>query len=147
MILKLCSWEETGGIISAMTTSVATSPTQEAGSQRDLRYCFMRDAALVVRSMNQLNITELMERYRSFVDNAKINHPDTLQSVYGIGLENRLVDKTVRSPFKFNVIIGLTGDFLASVYRFIGWRATAVCAQSEWARLSTAARQLRLPDC
>lgn len=98
VILKLSSWEETGGIISSMTTSIATSKEPQSGSLRDLRHCYLRDACAVVRTMADLNVTSMMDGLRKFLSNAFANHPDSHQSVYGIGLENRLVDKTVRPP-------------------------------------------------
>jgi GH15 family glucan-1,4-alpha-glucosidase len=57
--LKLCQYEDTGGIIAALTTSIPEAP----GSQRnwDYRYCWLRDAAFVVRALNRLGATRTME--------------------------------------------------------------------------------------
>src|SRR5690606_24363905 len=53
--LKLCQYEDTGGIIAALTTSIPEAP----GTQRnwDYRYCWLRDAAFVVRALNRLGAT------------------------------------------------------------------------------------------
>jgi GH15 family glucan-1,4-alpha-glucosidase len=50
--LKLCSFEETGAIVAAMTTSIP----EIDGQQRnwDYRFCWLRDAYFVVRTLNRL---------------------------------------------------------------------------------------------
>ena len=53
--LKLCSFEETGAIVAALTTSIPEAP----GTQRnwDYRYCWLRDAYFVVHALNRLGTT------------------------------------------------------------------------------------------
>src|SRR5690606_1124855 len=50
--LKLCSFEETGAIVAALTTSIP----EAAGSTRnwDYRYCWIRDAYFVIHALNRL---------------------------------------------------------------------------------------------
>jgi glycosyltransferase involved in cell wall biosynthesis len=49
--LKLCTYEPTGAIVAALTTSIPESP----GTQRnwDYRFCWLRDAYFVVRALKQ----------------------------------------------------------------------------------------------
>ncbi|HET9484932.1 MAG TPA: glycoside hydrolase family 15 protein [Xanthomonadales bacterium] len=85
--LKLCQYEGTGAIIAAVTTSIPESP----GSPRnwDYRYCWLRDAAFVVRALNRLGATRTMEEYIRYVFNIATAHT-VLQPLYGIHFEDRL---------------------------------------------------------
>ncbi|MEO3473446.1 glycoside hydrolase family 15 protein [Roseomonas sp. CAU 1739] len=63
--LKLCSFEDTGGIVAALTTSVPEAP----GSGRcwDYRFCWLRDAFFTVGALNRLNATRTMEGFLRFI--------------------------------------------------------------------------------
>jgi GH15 family glucan-1,4-alpha-glucosidase len=63
--LQLCSFEETGGIVAAHTTSIPEAP--HSGRNWDYRYCWLRDAYFVVQALNQLSTTQTMESYLSYV--------------------------------------------------------------------------------
>jgi pentatricopeptide repeat protein len=94
--LKMCTFEETGAIVAAMTTSIPEAP----GTQRnwDYRYCWLRDAFFVVRALNSLSEVETMENYLRYLANVVSASPDGhLQPVYGIALEQRLVEREVGS--------------------------------------------------
>ncbi len=94
--LKLCTFEETGAIIAAMTTSIPEAP----GTQRnwDYRYCWLRDAFFVVRALNSLSEVETMENYLRYIANVVSASADGhLQPVYGITLEQRLIEREVAS--------------------------------------------------
>ncbi len=97
--VKLCSFEESGAIIAAMTTSIP----EAADSTRnwDYRYCWLRDAYFVVHALNRLGATKTMEDYLRYITNitnivatAKDGH---LQPVYGITQESRLTEKEIDS--------------------------------------------------
>ncbi|HEU4517616.1 MAG TPA: glycoside hydrolase family 15 protein, partial [Steroidobacteraceae bacterium] len=92
--LKLCTFEETGAIVAAMTTSIP----EAAGSQRnwDYRYCWLRDAFFVVRALNSLSEVDTMEHYLRYLTNVVGQATDGhLQPVYGIALETSLVEHEV----------------------------------------------------
>ncbi len=92
--LKLCSFEETGAIIAAPTTSIPEIPG--SGRNWDYRYCWLRDALFVVRTLNRLGYIETMEEYIEYLTNVVSSSPDGyLQPVYGIGLEHRLHERTL----------------------------------------------------
>ncbi len=81
--LKLCSFEETGAIVAAMTTSIPEAP----GTERnwDYRYCWLRDAYFVVYALNQLGATGTMEGFIHYITNAAaLDQPAPLKPVYGI---------------------------------------------------------------
>jgi len=90
--LKLCSFEETGAIVAALTTSIPEAP----GTQRnwDYRYCWPRDAYFVVHALNRLGATRTMEGYLSYLTNIAAGSDGRLQPVYGIGLESQLHERT-----------------------------------------------------
>lgn len=81
--LKLCSFEETGGIVAAMTTSIPEAP----GTSRtwDYRYCWLRDAYFVVHALNRLGATRTMEDFIRYITNVAALEPDApLKPVYSI---------------------------------------------------------------
>jgi GH15 family glucan-1,4-alpha-glucosidase len=94
--LKLCTFEETGAIVAAMTTSV---PEIEGGGRNwDYRFCWLRDAYFVVRTLNRLGYIETMERFLSYINNIVVSAEDGyLQPVYGIALESRLVERQIET--------------------------------------------------
>jgi GH15 family glucan-1,4-alpha-glucosidase len=73
--LQLCSFEETGGIVAAHTTSIPEAPG--SGRNWDYRYCWLRDAYFVVQALNQLSTTQTMEAYLNYVTTvaAQLNEP------------------------------------------------------------------------
>ena len=92
--LKLCQYEDSGAIIAAMTTSIPEAP----GSSRnwDYRYCWLRDAAFVVRALNRLGATRTMEEFLRYIFNIA-THDGSLQPLYGIGFEEKLEEHEVES--------------------------------------------------
>ncbi len=88
--LKLCQYEGTGAILAAMTTSIP----EASGSMRnwDYRYCWLRDAAFVVRALNRLGATRSMEEYLRYVFNLASTDGE-LAPVYGIHFERELHER------------------------------------------------------
>jgi GH15 family glucan-1,4-alpha-glucosidase len=92
--LKMCSYEPTGAIVAAMTTSIP----EAAGSGRnwDYRFCWVRDAFFVVRALNSLAAVRTLEHYFRWIMNVVAGAKDGhIQPVYGIGLETRLDEGTI----------------------------------------------------
>ena len=85
--LKLCQFESTGAIIAAPTTSIPEAP--DSGRNWDYRYCWLRDAAFVVRALNRLGATRSMEEYLGFMLNL-ISANGELNPVYGVTFEDQL---------------------------------------------------------
>lgn len=78
--LKLSSFEETGAIVAALTTSIPETPG--SGRTWDYRYCWIRDAYFVVKALNRLGATRTMEEFISFI--LGIASDDPLRPVYGV---------------------------------------------------------------
>ena len=93
--LKLCTFEETGAVIAAMTTSIPEAPH----SQRnwDYRYCWLRDAYFVVHTLNRLSATRTLEHYLRYIQNvvAKGTEGEILQPLYSLTLEDRIEERIV----------------------------------------------------
>lgn len=89
--LKLCSYEPTGGIVAAVTSSVPEAP--DSGRNWDYRYCWVRDAFFTVRALNSLAANRTMENYfrwlMNLVADANGGH---IQPVLGVGLETQLTE-------------------------------------------------------
>jgi len=79
--LKLCNFEETGGIVAALTTSLPEAP--HSGRNWDYRYCWLRDAYFVVKALNAIGATRTMEQYIAYILSIAGNE-DTLKPCYGI---------------------------------------------------------------
>jgi GH15 family glucan-1,4-alpha-glucosidase len=81
--LKLNTFDDTGAIIAAMTTSVPEAP--DTLRNWDYRYCWLRDAYFVVNALNRLGATRTMEHYLSYLLNVVAGAGNgALQPVYGI---------------------------------------------------------------
>ena len=90
--LKLCSFEHTGAIAAALTTSIPEAA--DSGRNWDYRFCWLRDAYFVVHALNRLGATRTMEDYLRYITNVILAATDGhLQPVYGISLETRLVER------------------------------------------------------
>jgi GH15 family glucan-1,4-alpha-glucosidase len=90
--LKLCVYEETGGIVAALTTSI---PEHE-GSERnwDYRYCWLRDAYFTVTALNRLSAVGTLERYLGYLRNTvALTKGGHIQPVYGVALEDDLTEE------------------------------------------------------
>lgn len=93
--LKLCQSEATGAIVAALTTSLPESP--DSGRNWDYRFCWLRDAAFVVRALNRLGATRSMEEYIRYAFNLAINKDEEIGPVFGITYERELTEREVDS--------------------------------------------------
>lgn len=91
--LKLCSYEDTGAIIAAITTSIPESAN--SGRNWDYRYCWIRDSYFTIQALNRLGATRTMEGYLRFIQNLTAIQPLHLQPCYGIDGEVRLDEHVV----------------------------------------------------
>ena len=94
--LKLNTFDDTGAIVAALTTSIPESPN--SGRNWDYRYCWIRDAYFVVTALNRLGTTHTMERYLRYLVNVVAGPTGGhLQPVYGIDGKTHLEEREVES--------------------------------------------------
>jgi GH15 family glucan-1,4-alpha-glucosidase len=81
--LKLCTFEDTGAVVAALTTSVPEAAN--SGRNWDYRFCWLRDSYFVVKALNRLGATKTMQGYLSYLRNIVAETGDNLlQPLYGI---------------------------------------------------------------
>jgi GH15 family glucan-1,4-alpha-glucosidase len=153
--LKLCSFEETGAIVAAMTTSIPEIDGQ--GRNWDYRFCWLRDAYFVVRALNRLGYIETMEDFLAYISNIVGSSEDGyLQPVYGIGLEARLIERQVATlngyrgnqpvrvgnqAYEHDQHDGYGSVLLAATQAFFDQRLRRPAAQHTFHRLETIGEQ------
>ena len=94
--LKLCSFEESGAVVAALTTSIPEAAN--SGRNWDYRYCWLRDAYFVVHALNRLGVTRTMEDYLRYITNVAASSADgRLQPVYGVTFETNLIETEVET--------------------------------------------------
>ena len=87
--LKLCAYEQSGGIVAALTTSIPEYGSP--GRNWDYRFCWLRDAFFSVQALNRLGATAVMENFMGWVRNVVARSPTGyLQPLYGLTFESRL---------------------------------------------------------
>jgi hypothetical protein len=81
--LKLCSYEETGAVLAALTTSIPEAPNTVRNW--DYRFCWLRDAYFTVNALNRLGATRTMEHFVRFIlESAAGERVGELQPLYPV---------------------------------------------------------------
>jgi len=93
--LKICTFEDTGAVIAAMTTSIPEAP--DSGRNWDYRYCWLRDSYFVIQGLNSLGATKTMGAYLRYILNVAFEAGTGLHPVYGITGRADLTERTVDS--------------------------------------------------
>jgi len=94
--LKLCSFEETGGIVAALTTSIPEAP--DSGRNWDYRFCWLRDAYFTVHALNRLSATRTTERFIDYVTNiVAMEQGSRLRPVYAVVPEQPLEERIIEN--------------------------------------------------
>ncbi|MDT0559139.1 glycoside hydrolase family 15 protein [Ichthyenterobacterium sp. W332] len=91
--LKLLSYDKTGAVLAAATTSLP----ETIGEVRnwDYRFCWIRDASMVIKVMSQLGHKNIARRYLNFIIGLLPDKDEKLQIMYGISGEKKLTEETL----------------------------------------------------
>ena len=92
LTLKALTYQPTGGIVAALTTSL---PEQLGGPRNwDYRYCWLRDSSLTLMALMRGGYYDEAQAWRDWLHRAVAGDPADLQIMYGIGGERRLLEWT-----------------------------------------------------
>ena len=91
LALKLLSYNRTGAVLAAATTSLP----EKIGEERnwDYRFCWIRDASMVIRVMAKLGHMNTIERFINFVIDIIPHKDEKIQIMYGINRQKILTEK------------------------------------------------------
>ena len=88
--LKALTYQPTGGIVAAATTSL---PEQLGGVRNwDYRYCWVRDATFTLHALVTSGYMEEASAWREWLINAVAGVPSEMQIMYGVAGERRLTE-------------------------------------------------------
>jgi GH15 family glucan-1,4-alpha-glucosidase len=143
IVLKGLTYAPTGGLLAAATTSL---PEQIGGVRNwDYRYCWLRDAALILVVLMRAGYREEAESWREWLLRAIAGSPAQMQMIYGVRGERRLdeyevpwlsgyensrpvrIGNAATNQFQLDVY----GEVLAAVW--LGDRAGIKLTEPDWA--------------
>jgi GH15 family glucan-1,4-alpha-glucosidase len=88
--LKALTYQPTGGIVAAATTSLP----EDIGGVRnwDYRYCWLRDATITLEALLRTGYTDEARAWRMWLSRAIAGDPADVQIMYGVAGERRLAE-------------------------------------------------------
>jgi GH15 family glucan-1,4-alpha-glucosidase len=91
LILKLLSFDKTGAVLAAATTSLP----ETIGEIRnwDYRFCWLRDASMVIKIMTKIGHWKSAERFLNFIIDVVPDKDEKIQIMYGINREKNLRER------------------------------------------------------
>ena len=93
MTLKLLTFEKSGAVLAAATTSLP----ETIGETRnwDYRFCWIRDASMVIKVIAKLGHVKIVENFIRYIIDLIPDKNEKLQIMYGINGEKMLTEKTL----------------------------------------------------
>lgn len=90
MTLKLLTYDKTGAILAAATTSLPES----IGEVRnwDYRFCWIRDASMVIRVISKLGHKKIVKDFIDYIIDLIPETDEKIQIMYGINKEKKLTE-------------------------------------------------------
>ena len=93
LTLKLLTYQKTGAVLAAVTTSLPETIGEERNW--DYRFCWIRDASMVIKVVAKLGHKNVVKNFIKFIINIIPDKNEKLQIMYGINGEKILEEKTL----------------------------------------------------
>lgn len=90
LVLRMLTFNKTGAIIAAITTSLPETIGEERNW--DYRFCWIRDAAMMVSVLIKLGYRDEAKRFLNFILDIVPGKDDRIQIMYGIRGEKKLTE-------------------------------------------------------
>lgn len=91
LVLKTLSYEKSGAVLAAATTSLPETLGEERNW--DYRFCWIRDASMVIKVMAGLGHTQSAKDFLRFIINLIPHKDEKIQIMYGINGEKELTEQ------------------------------------------------------
>lgn len=93
LALKMLSYDKTGAVLAAATTSLPESIGEERNW--DYRFCWIRDASMVIKVLSNLGHLNTVKRFMKFIIDIIPDKDEKIQIMYGINREKTLTEETL----------------------------------------------------
>ncbi len=91
LVLKLLTYDKTGAILAAITTSLP----EAIGEIRnwDYRFCWLRDASMVIKVMTRIGHWKSAQRFMNYIIDLIEDKDEKIQIMYGINRQKNLTER------------------------------------------------------
>ena len=90
LVLKALTFERTGAIAAAVTTSL---PEEMGGARNwDYRFSWIRDSVFVIRALHELGYVTEADRFHQFIQRSAAGDAQQMQIMYGVDGKRRLTE-------------------------------------------------------
>ncbi len=93
LVLKLLSYDKSGAVLAAVTTSLPETIGEERNW--DYRFCWIRDASMVIKVMSSLGHLNTVKRFMRFIIDIIPDKDEKIQIMYGIDRQKILEEETL----------------------------------------------------